>query len=164
MNNGSPAIFLVIIFCAFNTFSQVKAMPMTESNLYARALNACIAKEAEAYGKPGTNRADYENLIVESNIYLTDKLPKQFGQTKIEYLNANELRQRFEKTREKIPVLSLRPIINEGTTLVISIGNYWFSYKKKSYAYALEVGCTVRFNFDGRQQSIALTKIDFWGI
>ncbi len=57
-----------------------------------------------------------------------------------------------------------RPMKNEGATLIISIGNYWFSYKKKSYNYGLEGGCTVKFNFDSSQNNFALTKIDLWGI
>jgi hypothetical protein len=157
---------LILLFgsCAFNAFSQVKDAPSTESNLYARTLSACLAKELEEYGKLGLSRVDYENRVVERNIHLTDKLPTQFGKVKVEYLDAVTLRERYQKTRKEIQVLSLRPMKNEGTTLVISTGNYWFSYTKKSYNYGLEGGCTVNFNFDSSQNDFALTKINLWGI
>ena len=156
---------LILLFglCAFNAFSQVKDAPATESNLYARTLSACLAKELEDYGKLGT-RVDYENRVVERNIHLTDNLPTQFGKIKVEYLDSETLRERYQKTRQEIQVLSMRPMKNEGATLIISIGNYWFSYKKKSYNYGLEGGCTVKFNFDSSQNNFALTKIDLWGI
>jgi hypothetical protein len=157
------SLILLFSLCAFNAFSQVKDAPATESNLYARTLSACLAKELEDYGKLGT-RVDYENRVVERNIHLTDNLPTQFGKIKVEYLDSETLRERYQKTRQEIQVLSMRPMKNEGATLIISIGNYWFSYKKKSYNYGLEGGCTVKFNFDSSQNNFALTKIDLWGI
>jgi hypothetical protein len=53
---------------------------------------------------------------------------------------------------------------NEGATLKISIGSYWFSYTKKSYNYGLEGGCNAEFKFDTSQGNFALTKTDLWGI
>ena len=151
-------------FCAFTAFPQAKDVPSTDSNLYARTLSACLAKELEDYGKLGLSRVDYENRVVERNIHLTDKLPTQFGKVKVEYLDSETLRERYQKSRKEIQVLSMRPMKNEGATLIISIGNYWFSYKKNSYNYGLEGGCTVKFNFDSSQNNFALTKIDLWGI
>lgn len=157
------SFFLLFGLCALNAFSQVKDAPSIQSNLYERTLSACLAKELEDYGKLGT-RVDYENRVVERNIHLTDNLPTQFGKIKVEYLDSETLRERYQKTRQEIQVLSIRPMKNEGATLIISIGNYWFSYKKKSYNYGLEGGCTVNFNFNSSQNDFALTKIDLWGI
>jgi hypothetical protein len=154
----SSLIFLFSL-CVLNVFSQSKDAPSTVSNLYARALSACLAKELEEYGKLGT-RADYENWVVERNIHLTDNLPTRFGNIEVEYLDSETLRERYQKTRKKIQVLSLRPMKNEGTTLIVSIANYWFSYTKKSYNYGLEGGCTVNFDFDSSQNDFALTKIN----
>jgi hypothetical protein len=159
-------ILLLILFfglCAFDVFSQTKNTLSNSSNLYERTLSACLAKELEDYGKLGT-RVDYENRVVERNIHLTDNLPTQFGKIKVEYLDSETLRERYQKTRQEIQILFMRPMKNEGATLIISIGNYWFSYKKKSYNYGLEGGCTVKFNFDSSQNEFALTKIDLWGI
>lgn len=117
---------LILLFglCAFTAFSQAKDAPSTESNLYARTLSACLTKELEDYGKLVTIRVDYENHVVERNIHLTDKLPTQFGKVKVEYLDSETLRERYQKSRKEIQVLSLRPMKNEGATLIVSIGNY----------------------------------------
>lgn len=163
MTKQISSLILFFGLCAFNAFSQVKDAPAAERNLYARTLSACLAQELEEYGNLGT-RADYVNRVVERNIHLTDKLPTQFGKVKVEYLDSETLRERYQKARREIQVLSLRPMKNEGATLIISIGIYWFSYTKKSYNYALEGGCTVKFNFDSSQNDFALTKIDLWGI
>ena len=164
MANLISSLILLFGLCAFTAFPQAKDAPSTESNLYARTLSACLAKELEDYGKLMTSRVDYENRVVERNIHLTDKLPTQFGKVKVEYLDSETLRERYQKSRKEIQILSLRPMKNEGATLIISIGNYWFSYTKKSYNYGLEGGCTVKFNFDSSQNNFALTKIDLWGI
>jgi hypothetical protein len=164
MNKTMTAMVLVFALFTLKAYSQSKETSEIEGNLYAKTLSACLVKEANEYGNLGTNRVDYENRIVERNIHLTDKLPMRFGKTKVEYLDVDALRERYEKTRKEIQVLSLRPMKNEGATLIISIGNYWFSYKKKSYNYGLEGGCTVNFNFDSQSQSFILTKIDLWGI
>jgi len=157
------SVILLFALCAFNAFSQARDVPANESNLYARTLSACLAKELEDYGELGT-RVDYENRVVERNIHLTDKLPTQYGKIKVQYLDSEMLRERYQKTRQEIQVLSLRPMKNDGTTLIISVGNYWFGYKKNSYNYGLEGGCTVNFNFDSSQNDFALTKIYLWGI
>ena len=159
----SSLILLLGLF-VLTVFSQSKDAPSAESNLYARTLSVCLTKELEEYGKHRLRRVDYENRVIERNIHLTEKLPTQFGKVKVEYLDSETLRERYQKTRKEIQVLSLRLMKNEGTTLIISIGNYWFSYTKKSYNYGLEGGCTVNFNFDSSQNDFALTKIDLWGI
>jgi hypothetical protein len=163
MTKQISSLILLFGLCAFTVFSQAKDAPLTQSNLYERALSACLAKESEDYGKLGT-RVDYENRVVERNIHLTDNLPTQFGKIKVEYLDSVTLRERYQKTRREIQILSIRPMKNEGAALIISIGNYWFSYKKNSYNYGLEGGCTVEFKFDSSQNNFALTKIDLWGI
>lgn len=154
--------FFAMIFLFFtNSFAQTSP---AGTDLYARALQACLVKELEDFGKFDASRVDYKNRVVEQNIFLTQKLPTQFDGIKVEYLDSNTLRERFTKTRKAIQVITLRPMKNEGSTLRVSTGNYWFSYKKNSYNYALEGGCNVDFNFDGSKQDFVITKIDLWGI
>ena len=76
------------IACVF--LLAAKALPQTsttpDSNLYLKALSACVEKQGKDYGKLGLER-DYTNRIVEYNLFLTPKLPTQIGEYRIEYLN-----------------------------------------------------------------------------
>lgn len=53
---------------------------------------------------------------------------------------------------------------NEGNTIIVSIGDYWVSYRKNSVSYALEGGCTVYYEFDKESGEIKIAKTDLWGI
>ena len=64
----------------------------------------------------------------------------------------------------EISFTEIRPMKNEGTTLLVSLVDYWYSYKKRIHGYALEGGCQVSFKFDPVGDSLVLTKIDLWGI
>lgn len=156
---------LLLGFHAFSTFSQVKETINNEGNLYARALSACLSKEAEEFGRLELQpRSNFANRVVEQNNFLTDKLPTKFGDIRVEYLDADALRERYQKTRQQIQILSLRPMKNKGATLKISIADYWFSYSKNSYNYALEGGCNVDFKFDAVQENFVIAKLDLWGV
>lgn len=159
--------WLVLFFglCTANAFSQAQGVPSTGTNLYERALSACVAEQLKRFGvqHPET-RLRLSNRIVEFDLILTDKLPTQFGEIKVEYLNRQEIIERYKKTRAKIPVTVIKPMKNEGTTLKISFSDYYVSYKKRVFSYGLEGGCIVDFKFDSRLDDFAMTKIDLWGV
>jgi hypothetical protein len=97
-------------------------------------------------------------------MYLTDKLSTLFGNISVEYLDINALRERYKKKGQKLQILSIRPMTNDGTTLRISIGDYWFSVAKKSYVYEQEGGCIVEFKIDPAIDSFVIAKVDLWGV
>ena len=102
------------------------AFPQTAACLkaiYLRALSACVEKQAQEYKNLGGGR-DYLNRIVEHNIFLTQKLPTQIGEYRIEYLNGDELVAKYKRLRKPFPILSMRPIVNEEGMLRIGLGDY----------------------------------------
>ena len=150
-----------VLLLADYAFSQNSAAP--DNNLYLRALSACVEKQAEAYKNLDKER-DYLNRIVEYNLFLTQKLPTQIGEYRIEYLNGDELVARYKKLRKPFPILSMRPMVNEEGVLRISLLDYWFSYEKRSLRFSLEGGCNAFFRYDCEQKAFVLDKVDLWGI
>ena len=53
---------------------------------------------------------------------------------------------------------------NNENALMVSIMDYWFSYKKNHYIYELEGGCRAYFVFDTDIKGFVISKIDLWGV
>lgn len=107
------------------------------------------------------------------DLHLTTKLPTQFGGITVRYLSSDEIAAEYrrrkkaktnKKDRAEVPISVLRPMRNEGNTIIVSIGDYWVSYRKNSVSYALEGGCTVYYEFDKGSGEIKIAKTDLWGI
>ena len=122
-----------------------------------------MEKQAREYKNIG-GRRDYLNRVVEKNMILTQKLPTQIGEYRIEYLDGNELAARYKRNRKPIPILSMSPMVNEGGMLRIGLADYWFSYEKRALIYGLEGGCIVFFRYDCEQKVHVIDKVDLWGI
>ena len=150
-----------VFLLAANALPQTSTTP--DSNLYLKALSACVEKQGKDYGKLGLER-DYINRIVEYNLFLTPKLPTQIGEYRIEYLNGDELIARYKRLRKSFPILSMRPMENEEGLLRIGLADYWFSYEKRSLNFSLEGGCNVYFRFDCEQKLHVIDRVDLWGV
>lgn len=68
---------------------------------------------------PQIGIALFSKAIVEYAILPTDGLPMQFDEIRIECLKANWLRERYEKNRTTLPVLSLRPAQSDSAKLMV---------------------------------------------
>jgi hypothetical protein len=169
--------FLILFLGLYvaNVFSQGQLKSLTGTNLYERALSACVTEQLTQYGDQGSEtRLRLMNRIIERNDLLTDKLPTQVGEIKIEYLDRQAIIDRYRKKRDdkkrdkesraEIPVSVISPIWNEGTILKISLRDWYVSYKKRVFNYALEGGCIVDFKFDSQLDDFAITKTDLWGV
>lgn len=174
---AKPISLFLLLFglCVANAFSQVQVKTATGTNLYERALSACVTEQLKRYGNQGSEtRLRLMNRIIEQNDFLTDKLPTQIGEIKIEYLDRQEIVDRYKKKRDdkkrdkesraEIPVSVISPIWNEGNILKISFRDWWISYEKRVYKQALEGGCIVDFKFDNQLDDFVITKTDLWGI
>jgi len=175
MAKQSSLFFLFFGLCVANAFSQVQVKTITGTNLYERALSACVTEQLKQYGNQSSEtRLHLMNRIIERDDFLTDKLPTQVGEIKIEYLDRQAIVDRYKKKRDdkkrdeesrvEIPVSVISPIWNEGNILKISLRDWWISYKKRVYNQGLEGGCIVDFKFDSQLDDFVITKTDLWGI
>ena len=164
-----------VLFVLLTSFvhPQAKEGEVSGQSLYQRAVSACVAKQLSDYGTQNeeTRSRLTKRLFLKDQI-LTEKLPAEFKEIKVQYVGVDELlalykekKKRARKTdRIEIPFTIVRPMKNEGSTLIVSLSDYWFSYKKKTYQYALEGGCNAHFNFETKSGQLALTKTDLWGV
>src|SRR5579862_9355892 len=91
------AIFFI---CFFPFCGQQKDISTENDDLYARALSASIEEMEKSWGSIDDSccssriRTDYRHLIVEKD-EITESLPKQFGTHEMEYLDSQELKDRY---------------------------------------------------------------------
>jgi len=156
--------FFLSVLCAFLLASNAYPQAATsDSNLYHKALSVCVEKQSQEYKNLGGEH-DYLNRIVEKNIFLTDKLPTQIGEYRVKYLDGDGLIARYKQIRKPFLILSMRPMMNDGSMLKISLADYWIRYEKLTLSFGLEGGCNVFFRYDCEQKTYAIDKIDLWGI
>ncbi len=149
-----------------------------KESLYSRGLRACVEKEIQEYSK--FSDRDLRNVIVLKNSQLTDKLPPQLGEIKIQYLDNSELAQIFKlrpknekKLRDAIPVIEIYPLFDEGDKLFFAYANFWFRYAEKGgwfsrkriiYGLSLEGGCRAEIRFDPAEKRFQIEQVKLWGI
>lgn len=99
---------------------------------------------------------------------MTENLPTQFGDFQMEYLNDEGLSERYKKTRQRLSVLRIFPMKNEGAILKIGLSHYFVSVperrKRRNYNWELEGRYLAEFKYDSPQAKFVLSKVELWGV
>ena len=163
MNIGTLPIQLILLLLIIpSASSQQKNIPVVENNLYYRALFASLEKMDREWGKIG--RTDYRNMIVETNREITEGLPSQLGEYRVQYLHSQGLIDRYKKLRKPFAILITHPMKNNEGRLEISFTVHWFSYGKGQSLYALSDWSTVYFRFDCEKRDYVIDEVKLGGI
>ena len=153
-----------------SVFAQGGAKPAVENNLYYRALFASLDKMAKSWGKGDESergsriRTDYRNMIVETNREITEGLPSQLGEYRVEYLDSQGLIDRYRKLRKPFAILVSHPMKNDESRLEISFTLHWFSFGKGQSLYALSDWSAVYFRFDCEKREYVVDEVKLGGI
>ena len=165
----SLIVLLVMITLQTVAFSQSEIIHNDESNLYAQALFASIAKMKAAWGtqsnqNPNQLPTNYDRMIVEKQPELTDKLPERMGEIQVEYLDRQGLIERAQKLKKAYLILVGHPMTIEGKRLKISFTTHWIGYGKRRLLYGLSDWSNVYFRYDCRQEKYVLDEVRLGGI
>ena len=112
-----------------------------------------MEKEVKEYSK-FSNR-DLRKVTVLKNSQLTDKLPSQFGEIKIQYLDNSELVQKFKLNHRDINKTRDKSYSEKGGIL---------TRKKLMHNWALEGGGHAEIGFDSNDGKFVIKKVELWGI
>jgi hypothetical protein len=137
-------------------------MPLVENNLYYRALFASLHKMHNEWGK--IDDTDYHNMIVERNRDITEGLPSQLGEYRVEYLYSEELISRYKKLRKPFPILVAYPMLNKAERLEVAFNLYWISYKNRALIYSLSEWSMVYFRYDCGKREYVVDEVKLGGI
>jgi hypothetical protein len=162
------AIVSFVIY-AHTATSQTASLP-TKDDLYYLALQASILQMEREWGHLGHSALeegipiDYRRMLVRKDPIITDGLPTAFENHSIEYLDDQELIDRYRKLNNSFLVLKIAPIRNQGTVLKIVVSTYWFSYKKHRLQFGYSDWSDVEFRYDCKQDAFVITSVKLVGI
>jgi hypothetical protein len=170
----APKRLLVIAIVGFvisaHTAISQTASPPAKDNLYSLALQASILQMEREWGHLGHSTleegipTDYRHMLVRKDPIITDELPTAFENHSIEYLDDQELIDRYRKLNNSFSVLKIAPIRNQGAVLKIVVSTYWFSYKKNQLQFAYSDWSDVEFRYDCEQRAFVITSVKLGGI
>lgn len=170
----SKSLFLLalILFLCTPVLSQDRTI-LPDDNLYSVALAASMDKMEQAWSHIDDSncgfdcdriRTNYRRVIVEKNPGITDNLPTQFGAHRVEYLDSEGLIDRYKKLRKEFTILRVNRIVYEDGHFEITIGQPWFSYKKRVSYYAISDWSTVLFRYDCNEKAFVIDDVKLGGI
>lgn len=168
--NRILSLLAVAFFLVCPTSPQTSTAAPNLDNLYFKALSASISEMGKSWAHIDDSdhgssiRTDYHHVVVAKNSLPSDNLPEQFGDYRIEYLDADQLVARYKKLRKPFAVLEIGSMQGDSATLKVSISKSWFSYKKGHRLFEVEEGSEVTFRFDCETQRFVVSNVKLWGV
>jgi len=159
-----PFLFVISVY------PQEKGAAAKVENLYSKALFASIVEMEKSYSRSddsvlGTRiRTDYHHMRIEKDLGITDDLPEQFGEYRVEYLDTQNQIARCKELRKPFSILKIQPMKSEGERLKIQVTVYWVEYKKSRLYLGLSDWSDVEFRYDCETQSFVISNIKLGGI
>jgi hypothetical protein len=165
-----PTLCVFLLLLSSSAFSQEKSKPIVEVNLYYRALFASLDKMNKEWGNIDASiegrqiRTDYHNMIVLRNRDITEGLPSQVGNYRVQYLDSQELIDKYKKLRKEFAILVSYPMVNDKERLEITFNVYWISYEKRNLSFALSDWSKVYFRYDCEKREYVIDEVKLGGI
>lgn len=161
---------IILIFLSSSAFSQERSKPVAEDNLYYRALFASLDKMNREWGNIDASvegrqiRTDYQDMIVLKNLDITEGLPSQYGKYRVQYLDSQELIDKYKKLRKEFAILVTYPMVNDKERLEMTFNVYWISYEKRNLSFALSDWSKVYFRYDCEKREYVIDEVKLGGI
>lgn len=165
-----PLLLLLIAAFLSGSATAQTTKQVAGANLYYRALFASLDKMDREWGKIDDSvtgsriRTDYHNMVVEKNRNITEGMPSELGDYRVEYLEPRELIDRYKERRKEFAILVAYPMVNEGERLEIIFNVYWVSYKKSRLNYALSDWSKVYFRYECDKREYVVDEVKLGGI
>ncbi len=166
----SVAFSLLLLLCALSASPQTGEAPAKDDNLYSMALLASMTEMEKSWGHIDDSnggsgiRTDYHHMLVEKDPEITDNLPSEFGDYRVEYLDRQAQIDRYKKLRKQFSILRIHPMKNEGSRLKISVTVSYLEYKNGRLMFALSDWSNVEFRYDCGKQNFVIAEVKLGGI
>ena len=164
------ALSLALILCSQSAFPQEAGTPAKEDDLYSVALFTSIAAMENSWGHiddsngGSTIRTDYRHMFVVKNPEITEGLPQQLRDYRVEYLDDESLIDRYEKLRKQFSVLEILPIHNNGGKLAIHVAMNYVTYKKRHLNFGISNWADIEFSYDCENQRYIISAVKLGGV
>ena len=138
------------------------AAEQEDSNFYRIAFVAFLESRAANYAS--IQGFDPFNVRVQRDDLLTKSLPQQSGRFRIDYLDYAAIEKQYKHGRKPVPLIVVRPMTNEGDTLIVHFTEYQVSVRGKRMEMGLEGGGIVRLTHDCEAKKFVVAKVELWGV
>lgn len=166
----SIALILIVLPCAPFGYPQEALTEAKRENLYSRALFVSLAEMQKTWGQiddsdGGTRlRTDYQHVFVEKNPEITDGLPTQQGDYRVEYLDSREQMDKYKLLRKEFGILRIHPLQSDGSLLKIQVSVSYFTYQHRKFLFAVSDWSEVEFRYDCETKKFVISGIKLGGI
>ena len=165
----STTVSLVPLLFTLSAFPQEGTAPAKEESLYSVALCAGLAEMEKSWGYiddsyMGGVRTDYRHMIVQKDPVITDRLPSQFGDYRVEYLDRRAQIDRYKKLGKGFSILRIRPMQNVGSRLKIQVDVSYFTHEERKWMYGVSDWSDGDFRYDCEKQKFVVPAVKLGGI
>ncbi len=166
----STVLSFVLLLCAFSGLPQERPIPAKNDNLYSAALFASLSEMEKSWGHIDDSdggsrvRTDYRHVFVEQEHEITDRLPTEMGDYRVEYLDRREQMDRSRKLRKEFAILRIHPMQSDGSLLKIQVSVSYLTYKKHKLWLAISDWGDVKFRYDCKSQKFVVSSVTLGGI
>ena len=166
----STALSVILFFCAVNGFPREPQIPSKKDNLYSAALFASLSEMEKSWGHIDdsdggrTIRTDYRHVLVEKDPEITDGLPSERGDYRVEYLDRREQMDNYNRVRKEFAILRIHPMQSDGSSLKIQVSVSYFTYQKHKIMLAVSDWSDVEFRYDCENQEFVVSGVKLGGI
>jgi hypothetical protein len=162
---------VIVLSCTLSVFSRESQIPVKKDNLYSVALFASLSEMEKSWGDINDSdggsriRTDYRNVPVEKDPEITDGLPSQQGDYRVEYLDSREQMDRYKRLGKAFAILRIRPMQSDGsTTLKIQVSVSYLTYKRHRISFAISDWSDVEFRYSCEKQRFIVSGVKLGGI
>jgi hypothetical protein len=166
----SAVAFVVTMVAVARIDGQRQTGIKGDENLYARGLLASLREITRQWGEMddsvmGTQmRTDWHKVIMEKDPELTDGMPSVLDDYRVEYLDCQELIDRYKKLRKEFSIIIVHPMKNEGKRLKVWFSVAWIKYEKRTLRYGFSAWSKVYFRYDCAAQEYVVDEVKLGGI
>lgn len=166
----SIVLGFVLLLCAPSGFPQERPIPAKDDNLYSAALFASLSEMEKSWGQiddsDGSSRirTDYRHALVEKDPEITDRLPVEIGNYRVQLLDRREQIDKYKKLRKEFAILRIHPMQSDGSQLKIQVSVSYLTYKKHKLWLAISDWSDVEFRYDCKSQKFVVSSVTLGGI
>lgn len=162
----------LMVFTAIYVSTQSRLPESNDDNLYFIALRASVLQMDKEWGHLAHGAledeieipTDYRHMIVRKTPMITDELPTAFENHSVEFLDDQELVERYRKLKKSFAVLEVAPMRNQGGVLKVTVFHNWFDYKENRMEFADSDWSNVEFRYDCGQGTFVIDSVKLGGI
>ena len=165
----SIVLSFILLPCALAGSPKNAQSPSKKDSLYSAALFSSLSEMQKSWGyiddsDGSTIRTDYQHAVVEEDPEITDGLPTQQGDYRVEYLDSQKQMDRYKKLRKSFAIIRIHPMQSNSLQLKILVSVSYLTYKHHRLLFGLSDWGDVEFRYDCKTQKFVVSSVKLGGI